>query len=70
MKPIPTDASTKSLTSDGCLPLPAELVDDGFITCWEVTDDDLIDIALSRCVWLKCVGLQPPVLLATTREAL
>lgn len=52
-----------------CIGLPVMRERDGYLSCWELTDDERKAIAAGANVWLKIVGDgHPPVWIAVGRS--
>lgn len=62
LKPVDFDEANKRMVADGCGDLPVFHEHDAFISCWEVTEEQLAVIAKTRRIWLGVLGKgQPPV---------
>lgn len=57
-----TFSKPESMTNDECQPLPAFVDGQQIISCWELTEEEIMDIVRTKKVWLSVVGgSQPPV---------
>ena len=63
--PVKFDMANQNMTAPNCEPLPVFFGDGYFISCWEISNDQLKEITENRRIWLGIVGGQPPVWLST-----
>ncbi len=64
MKPVDFPESNVTLVADDCNDLPAFQDSDGYITCWELSGDELYQILQSKRVWLHVLtDKHPPIIL-------
>jgi len=64
MKPIEFKEANKTFAE--CAPLPTYVSNSECISCWELSDEDLIRIAANKKIWLRVSSgnkSQPPVIL-------
>ena len=61
-KPINFDDSNIVLVADGCDDLPALKDETGFVTCWQLSSDEIARVLQSGVIVLHIAGQQhPPV---------
>lgn len=64
--PIPFDQQNKVMKAPGCGDLPVYHGQGQFISCWELTEEQIQDIIDNKRIWLSVFGSgQPPVWLST-----
>ncbi len=70
MKPIRTEYSNATYVAEGCLDLPATILEDPETgrkeveTCWELSDEEIEQVVKGRKIYLYIEGrLVPPVLI-------
>lgn len=62
MKPIKFTQVNIKLVAENCDDLHAYKDNSKFITCWEISDDELMTILQTKRIWLHVVGKEhPPV---------
>lgn len=42
-------------------PLPARIIGDDVVSCWELTDDEIERIKETRCIWVASKTFQKPL---------
>lgn len=66
LNPVHFDQANKVMTAPGCGDLPVFNGDGQFISCWELTDEQIQDVIDNRRIWLSVRACgQPPVWLST-----
>lgn len=71
MKPIQFEQANSMFVAPGCGNLPIANVSPTpngpmiLISCWELTEEDLDRILVTKKIWFQCVGIQPPIAVNT-----
>ncbi len=65
MEPIDFPQSNTTLVADECSDLPAHQHENGYVTCWKLTADDMFQVLQTGCVWLHLYRTAHPPVIVT-----
>lgn len=75
MKPVKTDTTNTIFTAEKCFDLPGtryryEDGSPGIETCWELTDEEIEEIAKNKCVFVYVLGETVPPMFVTSHSSI
>ncbi len=64
MEPINFPESNTKLVADECGDLPAHKHADGYVTCWQLSGNEMFKVLQTGVVWLHVLSQQhPPIMM-------